>query len=311
MELFSFYNVENLFPPDPESKHKLNPTYSGLRNWDERKYRNKLLKIAHVFRMMKDLNAVLPFMIGLAEVSGRSVLEDLVQLEPFNGNYGFVHYPSKDERKIDVALLYDKAKIEVMFSEAITFHFENLHKNTENSDTTRDVLRAKVKYKEQVITIFIVHLPSKREKDSNRSKRSFILNEVRNLILHSINKDKEPVILCGDFNENPDHENVIHVLYDNMQKKRLENPFEQLFSKRKYSVFHHKRGMLFDQIILSEDFFSKDHDLRFQEADVFCPEKICSRDKKFAGRPLRTFAGTRYLGGYSDHFPVFVRVSNL
>lgn len=311
MELFSFYNVENLFPPDPESKHKLNPTYSGLRNWDERKYRNKLLKIAHVFRMMKDQNAALPFMIGLAEVSGKSVLEDLVQLEPFTGNYGIVHYPSRDERKVDVALLYDKEKLQLISSEAITFDFENVYKNTENVDTTRDVLHAKVRYKEQVINVFVVHLPSKRGKDINKPKRNFILKEIRNRILHSIDEDREPVILCGDFNENPDHENVTDVLYDHMQKRRLENPFEPLFFKKKYSVFHHKCGMLFDQIILSEDFFSKDLGLVFQEAAVFSPEKICTRDRKFAGRPLRTFAGTRYLGGYSDHFPVFVRLSDL
>ena len=41
-ELFAFYNVENLFSPDPTPIHRLDPTISGLRNWDERKYKNKL-----------------------------------------------------------------------------------------------------------------------------------------------------------------------------------------------------------------------------------------------------------------------------
>ena len=82
MELFSFYNVENLFLPDPMPKHKSDPTISGLRNWDQRKYQNKLFKISHAFQLMKEENGVLPFMIGLSEVSGRKVLEDLVQ-KPF------------------------------------------------------------------------------------------------------------------------------------------------------------------------------------------------------------------------------------
>jgi len=36
---------------------------------------------------------------------------------------------------------------------------------------------------------------------------------------------------------------------------------------------------------------------------------LASWERKFQGRPFRTYAGTRYLGGYSDHFPVYVRVS--
>ena len=149
MELFSFYNVENLFLPDPKPMHKLDPTISGLRSWDEGRYRNKLSKIAHVFRLMKEENGVLPFIIGLSEVSGRKVLEDLVKMEPFNSEYGIVHYNSMDERRVDVALLYDKNKVEIIDSEAITFFFEIINRSTENYDTTRDILYSKVRYKGQ------------------------------------------------------------------------------------------------------------------------------------------------------------------
>lgn len=310
MELFSFYNVENLFLPDPEPRHKLDPTISGLRNWDERKYKNKLHKIAHVFQLIKEQNDFLPFIIGLSEVSGREVLEDLIQLEPFNSEYGIVHYNSKDERKVDVALLYDKNKVELIDSEAITFFFENNNKNTENYDTTRDVLYSVLKYKEEVINVFTAHLPSKREKDINRPKRIFILNQIRDRILNLVNAG-EHVILCGDFNENPDDENLVKILYGNSKEKVLENPFQQLFSTGNYSTFHYKSGLLFDQIMLSESFFKDDGILSFQNAGIFRCEKISSRDKKFEGRPFRTYSGTRYLGGYSDHFPVYVTLGKV
>lgn len=307
MELFSFYNVENLFLPDTKPNHKLDPTLSGLRNWDEQRYRNKIFKIAHVFQLMKEENGVLPFMIGLSEISGRKVLEDLVKMEPFNSEYGIIHYNSMDERKVDVAMIYNKNKVEVIDSEAITFFFEILNKNTENYDTTRDVLYSKVKYKGQVINVFIAHLPSKREKDVNKPKRTFILNEIRKRILDIANEEQEHVILCGDFNENPDDENLVKILYDDAHVKVLENPFEQLFSTRNYSTFHYKSGLLFDQVILSKSFFKDNTVLSFQNAEVFRSEKISSRDRRFQGRPFRTYAGTRYLGGYSDHFPVFVK----
>lgn len=310
MELFSFYNVENLFLPDPKPTHKFNPTISGLRNWDERKYKNKLFKIAHVFQLMKDENGVLPFVIGLSEVSGRKVLEELVQMEPFNSEYGIVHYNSMDERKVDVAMLYDKNKVEVLDSETITFFFEITNRNIENYDTTRDVLYSKITYKGEIINVFIAHLPSKREKDVNKPKRSFILEEIRGRILNIVDQAKEHVVLCGDFNENPDDENLVKILYDNDGEKVLENPFQELFSTRRYSTFHYKSGLLFDQILLSKSLFDSTH-LSFQDAQVFNSEKISSRNRKFEGRPFRTYAGTRYLGGYSDHFPVFVKFKSL
>jgi len=310
MELFSFYNVENLFLPDPKPRHKLDPTISGLRNWDERRYQNKLFKVSHVFELMKEENGELPFMIGLSEVSGRKVLEDLVKIEPFNSEYGIVHYNSMDERKVDVAMIYNKNKVEVIDSEPITFFFEIKDKNTEYYDTTRDVLYSKVKYKGEVINVFIAHLPSQREKDVNKPKRTFILDEIRKRILNIANKENEHIILCGDFNENPDDENLVKILYDDSHIKVLENPFQQLFSTRNYSTFHYKSGLLFDQIILSKSFFKDNKVLAFQNAGIFNSEKISSRDRKFAGRPFRTYVGTRYLGGYSDHFPVFVKFLN-
>lgn len=306
MELFAFYNVENLFLPDPPQIHKLDPTRSGLRNWDDRKYRTKLSKIAHVFRLIKEENGVLPAIIGLCEISGKKVLEDLVKLDPFSSQYGIVHYNSLDERKVDVALLYDKSKVEIIDAEAITFFFEIVDNRPDNYDTTRDVLFAKIKFKEEIMNVFVAHLPSKREKDINQPKRNFIMNEIRNRILNIIDKDHEHVILCGDFNQNPDDENLIKILYDNSQKKILHNPFQKLFLTKKYSTFHYKSGLLFDQIMLSDSFFKTDASLSFQDAKVFNPESMSTKNRGFEGRPFRTYAGTRYLGGFSDHFPVLV-----
>jgi len=306
MELFAFYNVENLFLPDPPSNHRLDPTKSGLRNWDERKYRDKLFKISHVFQLMKEETGILPCMIGLSEISGRKVLEDLVEMSPFNSQYGIVHYNSMDERKVDVALLYDKSKVEIIDSEAITFFFEILDNNPENYDTTRDVLFSKVKYKEEIINVFVAHLPSKREKDINQPKRNYILSEIRNRILQIVNVENENVILCGDFNENPDDEYLLKLLFDDLHQKVLQNPFQDLYSSKNYSAFHYKSGLLFDQILLSQSFFENDRLLSFYDARIFKPEKLRSRNKMFSDRPFRTYAGTRYLGGYSDHFPVFI-----
>jgi hypothetical protein len=56
-----------------------------------------------------------------------------------------------DERKVDVAMLYDKNKVEVIDSETITFFFEIINKNTGNYDTTRDVLFSKLNIKRKLL----------------------------------------------------------------------------------------------------------------------------------------------------------------
>ena len=53
-EMVMFYNVENLFLPDAKPIHYLDPTKSGLRNWDEKRYSNKIFKIAHVAELVKE-----------------------------------------------------------------------------------------------------------------------------------------------------------------------------------------------------------------------------------------------------------------
>lgn len=309
-EIIAFYNVENLFCPDPPPLHRLDPTLSGLQNWDQRKYENKLFKIANVFQLILEREHQLPMLIGLSEVQGKKPLEELVKLDPFNSNYGIVHYESMDERGVDVALLYDKNKIEILFSEPISYFFAVENKDSEYYDTTRDVLFCKVKYSETVFNIYVLHLPSKREKDINKPKREYILKDLNQKISKLITSTGEAVIICGDFNENPDEEMLSDFIDDENNNKMLINPYHDLFKSGKFSTFHYKNGLLFDQMILSTNFFNSNFSISFIDAKIFNHDKLSNWDQKFAGRPFRTYAGTRYLGGYSDHFPILTILEN-
>ena len=308
-ELISFYNVENLFSPDLPPVHHLDPTASGLKNWDEKRYRNKLSKIAHVFQLIEQEELVLPMLIGISEIQGQTPLEDLVLLPPFESNYGVIHYDSMDERGVDVALLFDKRKVEIIFSEPITYFFELVDQDPANYDTTRDVLHCKLKFQESIFNVFVLHLPSKRERDINLPKRNYILAELRKKIIEIQVATNEPVVICGDFNDNPDEKSMKDFLVHSNNEKNLLNPSEYLFMNGEYSTFYYKNGLLFDQIILSTEFFNSDSQIHFVKAKVFNHEKLSNRNSKFSGRPFRTYAGTRYLGGYSDHFPVYVQLA--
>lgn len=305
-ELVMFYNVENLFSPDPRPQHWSDPTVSGLRNWDQHRYQNKLRKLAHVFRMVEEEEGVLPMIVGLSEVYEEQNLQDLVAQEPLKGKYGIVHYESLDERGVDTALLYDKRKLKLLKSEALTFAFEKEFPGREPLDTTRDVLYCRLQYGQELLNVFVLHLPSKREKDINKPRRDFILKVLKEKIEKE--HSHEAVIVCGDFNENPTEENIHQMLFDARGIRLLENPFVDLYHQRMYSTYHNRQGLLFDQVLVSPHFFLPDSELRLSKARVFRTEKLCSREKRFKERPFRTYAGTRYLGGYSDHFPVWIEL---
>lgn len=310
-EMMMFYNVENLFLPDFNFKKSDSVSKSGLKNWSLSRYELKIQNIARVFQLVSDLNGQLPLIAGLAEVQGKQPLMDILRHQPFSNSYQFVHYESMDERGIDVALLYDASKIEILHSEPITYLFETEDENPYNYDTTRDVLWCKAKYKEAIFHIFVVHLPSKRTFDINRFKRNYILKNLRKRF-NDIEKDNEAIVVMGDFNQNPDEGFLKNFLQNEKEEFTLYNPFSKLFKNKQFSTFHQRCGLLFDQIIISEQFLNNDYfPLKFSDSEVFSIAQLSNFDRRYIGRPYRTYAGTRYLGGYSDHFPVLVKFTRV
>lgn len=308
-EFIMFYNVENLLMADRKPSFRGERGASGLRNWNSWRYEQKLSKILSVFQLFEVKNAQLPVFIGLSEVQGEKPLEEFVNKAPLTGRYGYVHYRSLDERGVDTALLFDKGKAELLSSEPLTFIFEIEDQDPENYDKTRDILHTKFSIKGEIVNIFVCHLPSRREKDVNKPRRDFIMSKLRETVLNLLKKKNEAVIVMGDFNSNPDDEALTNLLYDDERKQILKNPYNNLYLNKKFSTFHYAEGLLYDQIFLSGHFFESSFTLQFRNADIFCPQEISSRDRRFVGRPFRTYAGTRYLGGYSDHFPVAVEFS--
>jgi len=63
---------------------------------------------------------------------------------------------------------------------------------------------------------------------------------------------------------------------------------------------------LFDQIIISHNFL-KGHknNFKFNYAAIYNPKFIKEYDGRYKDFPFRTYVGKKYLGGVSDHFPVY------
>ena len=126
--IIAFYNLENLFDinNDPAS-YDSDFLPGSEKRWTKKRYDRKLFKLGQVIsKIGVDEGQRPPALVGLAEIENKKVIEDLLQssaLKPFD--YGFVHYDSKDERGIDVALLYDKTVFEVDDSKTYSVYLED------------------------------------------------------------------------------------------------------------------------------------------------------------------------------------------
>lgn len=307
----AFYNTENFFDYSYDGeKHNNEFTPEGSRKWTKKRYENKVGKVAAVISEIgKRETGAPPLFIGLAEIENDKVLNDLIHsdhLEEFG--YRYVHYESLDERGIDNAILYRENLIRLIHSEPLRFTFPEGADSPQ--DFTRDILYVQFELNQSTVHTFVLHLPSRRDTDVNRDFRNLILNKVRGKANEILRENPAAyVILMGDFNGNPDDKDAHSILQTTDSLSLNENDFFNpmfRFKHTKGSLKHEGRWILFDQILFSKAFFKEgEMIIRFQSAEIYNDHSVQEWDRRFKGSPFRTFAGTKYLGGYSDHFPVY------
>lgn len=304
----AFYNVENFYSKTSTMQQSFLP--SNFTKWVDQRYAIKVDRIAHAISQIgyKETNK-LPTLIGLSEVENEDVLKDLISSKRLvEGNYDYVFFPSLDERNINVCCLYRKDYFRMIKSEPLRIVFQN---NIGEKSYTRDILYLETEFSGEKIYFFIVHLPSKLDQEVNQQKRKILLSKIRTKIDEILCENTAAkIMVMGDFNDTPTADNIRLELdtrptKDEVKKRELYNPMVSLMSYKRGSLIHRKQWMLFDQILLSNGFLTKNSEIKYLKTDIFDAMFLTTNDDKQGGYPLRTFVGSKYLGGYSDHFPVF------
>lgn len=307
LHTIAFYNLENLFDTedDPDTLDD-DFTPDGFKKWSKKRYKKKLYKLAKVIAGLglesthKD-----PVLIGVAELENAKVLNDLISAEPLRKtDYDFVHYDSPDERGIDTALIYHKKYFEVYNSEPITLL---VHNPDGSRDRTRDILYVHGKLNGEWVHIFVNHWPSRRDGEVETGyKRIKAAHTIRDYMLGIEAKWPDPsYIIMGDFNDDPHSESIQTLMRD----KQLYNPMEKLHTPDKGSANYRRTWSLFDQIMVSYNFLNYEKGTHsFTHANIFDEHFLTEYKGKYAGTPFRTYSGRKYLGGYSDHFPVYIQL---
>ncbi|SFB71526.1 Endonuclease/Exonuclease/phosphatase family protein [Flagellimonas taeanensis] len=299
----AFYNLENFFDAK-DDPHSLDDDFTpgGLRNWNESKFRNKSRKIARALSEIgREESNKPPVLVGIAEVENKTVITSILQQKELREtDYDFVHFDSPDERGIDTALIYQQKHFKVLDAETLPLLVDNVNGAR---DFTRDILYVHGKLNQEEVHVFVNHWPSRGEGAEVTSYKRVKAAETILAKVESLEEDNPNCIIMGDFNDDPNAESI-HTL---MGTGRFINPMKKLLSPVSGSANYKRIWSLFDQILLSHTFLDRRPNTHgFVKAAIFSPRFLKEWKGRYKGNPFRTFVGETYLGGYSDHFPVYV-----
>ena len=282
------YNVENLFDTIPDAgKDDKEFLPEGEYKWTRPRLFKKLKDISKV---IVGTDTVKPCeVVGLCEVENDSVMTYLLERTQLRKlGYKYIMANSEDQRGIDVALLYSPRRFRLIHHESI---------RTKTKKPTRDVLYASgVMPRGDTLDIYMLHLPSQLGLDEAERNRQMIRDRV---LSHAdsvtARRQKPTIIIMGDFN-------------DELKGKQMnpyhEHGFTDMTEGKQPGTYKYKGewGNI-DHIMLRTTRTER------IESGITIMPMLLERDKSRGGKkPRRTFLGTHYHGGVSDHLPVWVKL---
>ena len=309
-----FYNFENLFDTlDTPKVRDTEFTPGGSRLWNTRIYQEKL---DHLARVVSELGTELSpdgvAILGVAEIENRSVLEDFVaQPKIKNRNYQIVHYDSPDHRGIDVALIYQPKYFQVTGSKAIPLL---IYEDNGERKFTRDILLVSGLFDGDTLHVLVNHWPSRSGGESvsqaYRNAGALVCKNVSDSLLQ-LNPNAK-IVIMGDLNDDPTSPSVKKILNAQRKKEKVKkggryNPMYDLYKKGIGTLAWRDSWNLFDQIILSYGLVKpKGEGYQYFRTTVYNKKYLVQKTGQFQGYPFRSFSRNTYIGGFSDHFPVYI-----
>ena len=307
------WNVENLFDTiDDPGKIDEEFLPGSKKDWTNERLDKKLSNLAKVIHAMNNNKG--PDILGVCEVEHESLLKNMVTKYLPGINYQIAYKESPDERGIDNGLIYNAGKLKLLSVVADTVHLND-------TDKTRLILNANLLLKESgdTLHVFVNHWPSRyggvEKTEMKREKAASTLRKRVNYYLNQ-NKNSE-IIIIGDFNDEPGNESVLKILdaqpYDCNAAGSLQNyRNDNILLNTAYESFKEGKGTykyrddwnMLDQIIISSDLIFGKVKYLCNSFQIFKPDYLVTHSGKYKGTPFPTYGGNKYLGGYSDHFPV-------
>lgn len=305
-----FYNVENLFDCKHDSL-KQDEEYlpQSIRHWHYGRLKKKIYHLNKVIVAVGQWEA--PTIIGLSEVENQKVLQLLVNYSPLKQlGYRYVMTESPDLRGIDVAFLWQRRQFRYLAHQSLHVPMKKV-----GHRPTRDLLHVVGRIiSGDTLDVYVCHFPS-RYGGQKRSEPARLLaaRTLRHNIDSVMNCRLHPqIIVMGDFNDYPTDASLMKELHarhplSSIIKKDLYNLMLPKVGKEGSHNYHGEWGIL-DQFIVSGSLLqqlSLFH-TSIEKVHIAHFPFLLRDDMRYGGKTtFRTYYGMRYLGGYSDHLPIW------
>lgn len=294
------YNCENLFDCKHDStKNDYEFLPDGQRNWTFSRYWRKINDIARVIHQCgyKDSVRHLPDIVALIEVENDSVMTFLTRGSMLRTvGYRYFITNSHDPRGIDVALLYNPLTFRPILH-------NSLHVPTiKGQKPTRDILYVKGHSRtNDTLHIFVVHSPSRS--GGQYGSEIYRMAVARRLIgamdsVKTQNHDAK-IIIAGDMNDYA-YNKQLRLLHDNGMTDVSANAKGRI-AKGTYK-YGGKWNSL-DHILLSPPLLPY-----VTDCVIYDSPWLLEPDYQGGYKPYRTYLGTYYHKGISDHLPLLLRM---
>jgi hypothetical protein len=310
-----FWNLENLFDVEnsPRRTEKLQRTIGReLRGWTAEVLARKISQLGSISRQVNGGRG--PDLAGVCEVENEYVLDLLVaELAPLGRDYRVAHADTADNRGIDVAFIYDAALFtaEDKFSHYIV-----------KRSATRDLFQVNFRTNAGNLLILVGnHWPARAGGQYASEPYRIIAAETLAYFhqrIQEVLQSKDVAVLAlGDFNDEPFNRSLTGYALSEQSRQRVTRARTARFLNLMWPVLGQSLGTYYsnepqvlDQFLVSKGLLTGKSGIRVDDASAEVmqyPEMIKS---KTYHTPWR-FGRGRSLDreGYSDHYPVGLRLS--
>jgi endonuclease/exonuclease/phosphatase family metal-dependent hydrolase len=319
--LFCFWNVENLFDDVDDQRREVDEKYDNAFARDEKLRNTKLGNLSKVLLAMNGGKG--PDILAMAELESdraAELLQERLNKDLPSGAAEYKHRLFKEQksgRHIAPAIL---TRLPVVGDR--TQHIGAAHQR---------ILEGHIKVNDHQLVVIASHWTSRLARRGSRGGDESKNEEQRCKYGNSIygrfkamylSNPAVDLLVCGDFNDDPEDKSVVEHLRGTGDRNALTRDGDpmlfNLAAGRDKDVFgtlsHHNKWNLFDQILVSPGMLDDKGWTCLPE--TFRTERQKSRnrrghpwsfDEDYEGHRHRDkkFSGER---GYSDHFPVTVRL---
>jgi predicted extracellular nuclease len=269
-----------------------------------------------------------PDLLGVCEVENRFVIDRLIDRVnttlPFPRNYAVVHADTEDARGIDVAFIYDNTLFQVPqpLEGSVFFHV------VMRRHATREIVQVNFKTTTTAARAWAVfgnHWPSRSggqfESEGYRVIAGETLGYFHQRVLE-VHGPLTPVLAMGDFNDEPFDPSLVRHALSTRQRAKVtsarENPLLwnlmwPIVGSPDGSFYFDNQPNMLDQFLVNKNMATGDAPIKAYPATVQILRPAAMLNPGIYPKPL-PFGGMgkpANQNGYSDHFPLTIRVTDV